>query len=157
MSLTVAVPGFKNLELEHLLLDYNGTLARDGALIDGVAPLLRSLAEKLEIHVITADTYGTVEKALAGLPCAVVVIGQTDQAEEKRSYLGNLGAERTVAVGNGRNDAAMLAEAALGLAVVQEEGAFGGLFAAADAVFTSILPALSALEHPNRLVATLRN
>jgi len=32
----VAVPGFKNLALEYLVLDYNGTLAVDGMLVEGV-------------------------------------------------------------------------------------------------------------------------
>ena len=33
----VAIPGFGRLALEHLVCDYNGTLARDGVLLDGVS------------------------------------------------------------------------------------------------------------------------
>ena len=33
----IDIPGYKTLHLEHLVLDYNGTLAVDGVLIDGVA------------------------------------------------------------------------------------------------------------------------
>jgi hypothetical protein len=40
----VAIPGFGRLALEHLVCDYNGTLARDGVLLDGVAARLTALA-----------------------------------------------------------------------------------------------------------------
>ena len=35
------IPGFGALRLEHLVLDYNGTLALDGRLLRGVGPRLR--------------------------------------------------------------------------------------------------------------------
>ena len=35
--LSIAIPGFKNLSLAHLVLDFNGTLAVDGNLITGVS------------------------------------------------------------------------------------------------------------------------
>lgn len=38
------------------LLDFNGTLAHDGRLIDDVAERLRSLAVLLDLHVVTGDT-----------------------------------------------------------------------------------------------------
>jgi soluble P-type ATPase len=41
-----------------LVTDVNGTLAVDGILIDGLAKRLTSLRDRLEIHMLTADTHG---------------------------------------------------------------------------------------------------
>ena len=41
--LTISIPGFRVLELEHLVCDYNGTLACDGHLLDGVKERLTSV------------------------------------------------------------------------------------------------------------------
>jgi P-type E1-E2 ATPase len=153
----IAIAGFSNLRLEHLVLDYNGTLAIDGHLIPGVKARLQKLAEDLRVHVITADTFGRVQGALAELDCSVQILQAHGQAEAKRDYVRRLKAEYTVCMGNGRNDRLMLQEAALGVAVILPEGAHGGSLMAADVVCTSILDALDLLQHPLRLTATLRS
>src|SRR6478609_6350918 len=66
--ISLDVPDFGLLELHHLVSDYNGTLALDGFLHAGVAERIRALAKLIEIHVITADTFGVVREQLAGLP-----------------------------------------------------------------------------------------
>ena len=38
--LTVKIPGREELVLNHLVLDYNGTIAEDGAIIAGIAERL---------------------------------------------------------------------------------------------------------------------
>jgi soluble P-type ATPase len=154
--ITVAIPGSDELQLEHLVLDYNGTLAVDGVLVDGLDERLRALAAELAICVLTADTFGQARAALQGLPCEVVVLAAGDQDRAKRDNLRRLGARRTVCIGNGGNDRLMLEEAALGIAVVLGEGAAAKTLLAADVVCTSILDALDLLTHPLRLVATLR-
>jgi len=78
-----------------------------------------------------------------------------DEAEQKRSLVERLGAERVVAIGNGANDAGMLQAAALGIAVLGPEGLAGEAWQAADVV-AGIHQALDLLLHPRRLVATLR-
>ena len=155
--LAVDIPGFGSLRLEHLVLDYNGTLAIDGAPLPGVAAQLRALAASLRVHVITADTFGRVRAELAALPLEIVVTPDAAQAEAKRDFVAALGADAVVAVGNGRNDRLMLAAAALGIAVVQREGASAEAVAAARVVATSIGDALELLQNPLRLVATLRS
>ena len=57
----VEIPGRKSIEVHHLVLDFNGTLAIDGKLIDGTKPLLELLSNQLTIHVVTAVTFGTAE------------------------------------------------------------------------------------------------
>jgi soluble P-type ATPase len=59
-------------------------------------------------------------------------------------------------VGNGANDVDMLAEAALGIAVLGSEGLAVPALIAADVLAASIDEALELLLNPKRLVATLR-
>ena len=155
--LKITVPGYKDLQIEHLVLDYNGTLACDGEIIRGVEEALEALAESLQIHVLTADTFGKARSSLEGMPCHLVVLPVNQQDEGKLAYVRRLGAERAACIGNGRNDRLMLEEAALGIAVIQEEGAAAETLAAADAVCPHILSAFALLTNPLRLTATLRS
>lgn len=154
--LLIEIPGDTRLALEHLVLDYNGTIAHDGKLIPGVAERLAALQDRLTIHVLTADTFGTVAQELAEVPVSLVVIPPGDQAEAKLSYVQDLGPERCVCIGNGRNDRLMLAAAALGVAVIGGEGAAGSTLQAAAVITRDITAALDLLRQPQRLAATLR-
>jgi soluble P-type ATPase len=153
----ISIPDFGELQLEHLVLDYNGTLAVDGRLLFGVRERLERLARQLTIHVITADTFGKAADYLAGMPCQLDILPPGRQDEAKRDFVQELGVERCVCVGNGRNDRLMLQEAALGIAVLQEEGAATATLMAADIVSPDIQSALELLMQPLRLIATLRS
>jgi soluble P-type ATPase len=152
----IDVPGDRVYQLAHLVLDFNGTLACDGRLLPGVEERLSKLAEQLSVHVLTADTFGNAQTALVAVPCDLVVLPPGDQAEAKQAIVQELGPAVVVALGNGRNDQLMLVTAALGIAVVQDEGAAAATLMAADVVAPSITAALDLLLRPLRLVATLR-
>lgn len=154
--LSIQVPGFGALTLEHLVLDYNGTLAVDGALLPGVKDALNILSDQLAIHVVTADTFGRAADGLEGINCHLSVLDPGHQDQAKVDFVMRLGADRTVCIGNGRNDALMLAASALGIAVILAEGASTVSLKAADIVCTDIVSALELLMHPLRLSATLR-
>jgi soluble P-type ATPase len=153
----IDIPGFGKLHLEHLVLDYNGTLAIDGEPIEGVAERLKNLSKSLTVHVVTADTFGKVVSRLDDLPCRICILPQKNQAEGKLNYIQELGVTHTVCAGNGRNDRLMLEAAALGIAVIQEEGAAYDALSHADIICPSILSALDLLTNPLRLVASLRS
>lgn len=153
----IVIPGYGGLSLHHAVLDFNGTLAKDGRLLDGIKRLLTAAAESLELHIVTADTFGGVKSGIEGLTIELAILSQIGQAEAKRQYVRNLGSSRTVAIGNGRNDRLMVKEAALGIAVVEAEGAAVETVLAADVVCRSPLDALELLLNPKRLVATLRS
>ena len=155
--LEIDIPGYKTLQLDHLVLDYNGTLACEGKLLEGVKDRLAVLAKDLNIHVLTADTFGTVRSQLQGVPCQVSILPPGSQDEGKLAYIQGLGPEATVCIGNGRNDRLMLKEASLGIAVALDEGAAVEAIRAADVVCTGIDAALDLLLNPLRLVATLRS
>jgi soluble P-type ATPase len=155
--ITYAIPGYKTLEIQHLVLDYNGTLAVDGQLMDGVRGCLEVLAYDLAIHVITADTFGKVESGMKGIPCKVSILPKENQDLAKLEYVKQLGSENTASMGNGRNDRLMLKESALGIAVILGEGAASTTLAHADVVCVGIVSALELLMNPLRLIATLRS
>ncbi len=153
----IEIPGSGTLTLEHVLCDYNGTLAINGAVINGVAERLQALTERLSVHVVTADTYGSVEQALADLPVQVHVLpADHPQDRGKLDLLHELNPLHTAALGNGRNDRLMLRAAVLGIGVIDAEGACFETLAAADMVARSACEALDLLIHPKRLVAGLR-
>jgi soluble P-type ATPase len=153
----ISIPGDGWLRLSCLVLDYNGTLACNGILLDGVIERLRALSGNLAIHVITADTFGTVQDALKDVPCTVRILPQTGQNHAKMAYVAQHGRNETVCIGNGRNDRLMLQAAALGIVVIGPEGAAVDALQAADVVAPSIQVALDLLLYPLRLVATLRS
>lgn len=154
--LDVDIPGFGRLRLEHLVLDFNGTLALDGALLPGVAEILRELSAALTLHVVTADTYGNCARTLEGLPVRLTLLEPGDEDRAKRAVVRALDPARCVAVGNGRNDMLMLREAALGVAVLQAECASARALCVADLVAPDILSALELLRRPARIKAGLR-
>jgi len=150
---TIAIPDRPVLELEHLLLDVNGTLTDRGQLIDGVVERMRRVSETLEAHLLSADTFGSLADVAStlGVRSTTVLDG-----EEKLAFVRELGPERCAAIGNGANDAKMLAEAALGIAVIGAEGAAATAIQAADVVCASIGAALDLLLDDQALAATLR-
>lgn len=150
------IPGFAALALEHLVLDFNGTLARDGRLLDGIVPRLEALAKDLTLHVVTGDTHGSARAQLQGLPLELTVLALEHQAEAKQVYVQGLGPDRTVSIGNGRNDRLLLAASALGIAVTGAEGTAVEALTAAHLFVPHIHDALDLLRTPQRLVATLR-
>jgi soluble P-type ATPase len=154
--LDITIPNFGALSLTDLVFDYNGTLAVDGRLIPGAKPRLQAIAATLSLHVVTADTFGLAAEALAGLPCRLTVLPPGDQAAAKAALVRELGASQVVAIGNGRNDRLMLEAAALGIAVINEEGAATQTLLSADVVCRHILDALAFFTEPRRLIATLR-
>jgi hypothetical protein len=105
--LEIAIPGYKKLQIEHLVLD-NGILACDGTLLEGVRERLETLANTLKIYVLTADTFGKAESELRGLPCELSVLSPDNQDIRKLEFIKHLGTDRTVCIGNcrcgGRNE-----------------------------------------------------
>jgi soluble P-type ATPase len=136
------IPQRGEIAIEHVLLDFNGTIAIDGTLIPGVAGKLAQLASRVTVHVITADTN---------------IIARERQDRAKLAYAERLGLERVLAIGNGINDGLMLRQAALGICVIQGEGAAVRAMQAAEMVCLDIGAALDLLLRPHRVTATLRN
>jgi len=137
-----------------LALDYTGTLALDGVLLPGMAERLTKIASRMRITILTADTFGKAEDELKRLPVDLLLIGT---GLEKANAVFKMGAEKVIAIGNGRNDVAMMKQAGLRIAVIGPEGASPELLQIADVVVCNVCDALDLVIHPMRLKATLRD
>jgi P-type E1-E2 ATPase len=150
------IPGRDSIRIEHLVTDVNGTLAVDGMLLEGVNRALKGLRDRLQIHLLTADTHNRQRLIDQQLGLQAVRIQPGEEAEQKAAYVRQLGADRVVAIGQGANDAAMLKTAALGICVLSQEGVALETLLAGDILVPNISAALELLERPLRIVATLR-
>ncbi len=138
------------------MLDYNGTLAIDGDMISGIKELIEKLSKDLNIHVITANTFGSAHQNLAGTNTNLVIIDRGNEVQQKTNFVKSLNPQTVVAIGNGANDALMLKLSALGVAVMQAEGVSTQALMNADIACNSIIDALGLLLNPLRIAATLR-
>lgn len=154
--LKVSIPGFGNLSLKHLVMDYNGTIALDGKIFPGLDLIFSELSKELTLHVLTADTFGSVRKQLESFPVTLSILSDSRQDEQKAEYIRRIGKDLSISIGNGRNDRLMLRESALGIALIQDEGACVETLLSADIVCKSIVSALELLKTPDRMKATLR-
>jgi len=155
--LELSIPGLGEYRLSHLVLDVNGTLACDGALLPEVAEKLGPIRDVLNVHLLSSDTHGRLD-AIAqqlGVPASRVRMGQPE-AEQKAAFVRQLNASSVVAIGNGANDVGMLKEAAIGIIILGPEGLAVDALTASDVAVGSIADALDLLIHPKRLTATLR-
>ena len=151
------IPGREPIVIENVVFDYNGTIAIDGQLIEGVGKLINELSGDIDFHIITADTYGSVEKELADIKCKVIRIPKEKQDTSKLDYVLKLGKDRTLCVGNGKNDKLMLKESVIGIALIQDEGVCVESLLTADIACKSIIDIFGYFKDPNRIKATLRN
>ena len=150
------VPGVGEYELEHLVMDVNGTLAVDGQLMDGVAAKISALRKSLTIHLLTADTHGKQAVIDQQLDLTAVRIASGGESTQKAEYVRKLGSEKVAAIGQGANDSEMLAVARLGICVMSVEGVAKDTLLAADLIAPDTLSALELFEKPLRIVASLR-
>lgn len=155
--ISVSIPGWGDLDIEYLVIDYNGTCATDGKLKEGVKEMLEKTSRYIKVFIITADTYENVDNEVNIMGFKVLKVKKEGSGIEKARIVKELGPEKVVAIGNGANDIMMLREAALGIGVMGEEGCAKDILKEADLVVKNILDALNIVLHPERLVATLRD
>jgi len=130
--LEVDIPGFGIVKLEYLVSDFSGTLSFDGILLPGLAEQLNTVAQVLQVHILTADTFGKAQDELKNVHCTVHILSGSGLDLQKEEYVLSLGAEKVVALGNGNNDRRMLKAARIGIAVTGGEGCAADAVMAAD-------------------------
>ena len=155
----IEIPGRDQpLVIEALVLDYNGTIAADGNLVDGIAERIRLLSERVSVYILTADTYGSVRQQCAELGAEILTFPRAGAGACKEEIVRGLAAKkRTCVIGNGFNDMQMFALADLAIAVLDAEGLYPGLLSRTDVLVRAAPDALDLLLLPDRLRATLRN
>lgn len=152
--LSLNIPGRGPFTIHHLVLDFNGTIAIDGELIPGVAERIMLLSKEMGIHVITADTNGTVARQCTGLPVSVQILHSDNHTGEKGEFVHGL--DGVICMGNGANDEAMFEEADLAIAVAGREGCATATLLKSDVIIEDINDGLDLLLNPKRMIATLR-
>lgn len=153
--LKIDIPGRETLEIESLVLDYNGTIAVDGEIPAELKPRLETLSNSVKIYLLTADTYGTAREQCAALPLAVKTFPKEGAGKHKADIVKSL--PRTCCFGNGFNDIEMFKAADFAVAIMESEGMCAGLALHADVIVRSAEDAFDLLLQPNRLRATLRS
>lgn len=152
----IEIPGYKQLNITTLLLDYNGTIAVDGFIRPAVKERLQKLSEILNVYVLTADTHGTAKAQCEGMNISVHTFPVGNAMDYKREIIDKIGGEYCVCLGNGRNDVKMFEAAALSIGIMDREGAYSGLLKAADLCVNSTEDGLDLLLYPKRIIAGLR-
>jgi soluble P-type ATPase len=156
MMITINIPGWGNIDIENVVLDLNGTIATDGKILSGVKERIDLLSDKVKLYILTADTQGTASEESSDMGVELLKVSEKDSSEVKLRVLESLDPTKTVAIGNGNNDHLILKEAALGIAVLGDEGLSVAAMKNADIVVKNISDALDLFLKPKRLLATLR-
>lgn len=151
----IPIPGQGSLVMNHLVLDFNGTIALDGKVLPAVREKLMELAKLLQIHVLTADSNGSAAKECEDLPVTLHIIGKDHQREEKSSFVRSI-APGIAVLGNGVNDELMFREADLSIAVIGKEGCATATLLASTIAVHDVIDGLDLLLMPHRLIPTLR-
>ena len=153
--ITIEGPGQKPLEIESILIDFEGTLARDRRVHPKAKDKINLLAKRTRIYVFFRGEKERVEEALRKTKTEIVFLTEGEASRVKLDLLRQLGPAKAVAIGNGFDDASVIEEAGLGICVIGKEGAAGPAIQKADVVVTDILDALDLLLKPLRHRATL--
>ncbi|MDW7671547.1 MAG: ATPase P [Bacillota bacterium] len=153
----ITIPGRGKVHIKQAVFDYNGTLATDGRMCQGVREVLTLLTEYMQVVVLTADTYGTVAQELEGTGVKLHRFPSERAGLSKRNFVADNNPQTTLTVGNGLNDLPMTEISCLSIAVIGSEGCHGKLLAAADIVVKDVMDVFALLKNPDRIKATLRS
>lgn len=157
MAINIDVPFMEELNIQHIVFDMNGTLAVDGEIPASIKEKLSLLAQKANLYLITADTFGTAAEQVKEIPIKLLKLDNVIMGgQQKVSFVKELGAEHCVTIGNGTNDHSMLKAAKVGIVVIGKEGASVQAFSNANIMVNSGEDAIDLLLHPKRMIATLR-
>lgn len=144
------------MQIEYLLIDYEGTLAMDGRVHPKSKDKMNLLAKRTNLFVFTTGGNAVASEKLKKVHAQIVCLNEGEASRQKLDLLRQLGPGKTVAIGNGTDDAAMIEEAGLGICVIGKEAVAGETLRKAHLVVPNILDALDFLLKPLRQRATLR-
>ncbi len=148
-------PGQKPLEIEFILIDFEGTLASDRRVHPKAKDKINLLSKRTKIYILTGGEKEVVEETLKKVKAEIFYLTEGETSQRKVDLLRQLGAARTVAIGNGVDDIPMIEEAGLGICVIGKEGTSVEAMKKADVVVSNVLDALDFLLKPLRQKATL--
>jgi len=153
--ISIERPGQANLDVEFILIDFEGTLASDRRIHPKAKDKINLLSKRAKIYILTKEEKIVAEEALKKVRAEIVYCKEGRTSSQKLDFLRQLGTIRAVVIGNGVDDVPMIEEAGLGICVLSKEGTSGEAMKKVDLVFMNILDALDFLLKPLRQKATL--
>lgn len=153
--ISIERPGQKPLEIDFILIDFEGTLASDRRVHPKAKDKINLLSKRTKIYILTKGEKEVVEETLKKVKAEMFHSTEGETSQRKLDLLHQLGAAKTVAIGNGVDDAPMIEEAGLGICIIGKEGTSVEAMKKADVVVTNVLDALDFLLKPLRQKATL--
>ena len=157
MVIKIEIDGFGKIEAKYLVSDLNGTLAMYGKVSPETKKLINQLKPKIKIYILSADTFNNGKDIADNLGVEFHKLsGAKSQALEKCEFLQNLEPEKSIVMGNGRNDYLMFQKAKLSLGILGNEGISPKTLKEADLVINSPENGLKLLLNPLALKAGLR-
>jgi P-type E1-E2 ATPase len=153
--ITIQRPGQEPLEIDSILLDFEGALASDRRVHPKVKDKINLLSKRAKIYILTKEEKEHAKEVLRKVKAEIICLMEGTSSQRKLDLLRQLGASRTVAIGNGADDVPMIEEAGFGICVLGKEGTFSEAIKKADVVFMNMLDALDFLLKPLRQRATL--
>ncbi len=153
--ISIQRPGQEPLEIDIILIDFEGTLASDRRVHPKAKDKINLLSKRVRIYILAKEEKERVTEVLKRVKAEIVFLKEENTSREKLNLLKQLGAGRTAAIGNGADDVLMVDEAGLGICIIGREGAAGETIQKADLVFPDIVDALDFFLKPLRQKATL--
>ena len=162
-GIEIPIPFFATpLRITRIVSDYTGTLSFHGRLIPGVQDRLGKLQALVKIDVLTADSSGTADRELGGMPFLTVKKYEDSEHHDflKQTHAEKYNPGQIAALGNGNNDVLLLktVKQAGGLAVAVDNGEGCSVEAMQNAniFIVGIVNALDLLVERTWCTATLR-
>lgn len=154
---SIDIPGKGKMNIENLVLDFNGTIAYDGNIKNGIREKIQRVhAMGINVYILTADTYHQAAEQCKDMPVTLEIFDVDNAALSKREIVNNIDSKLTMTIGNGNNDVEMFEESILSVAVIGDEGCAVKAIFAADIITNNIDDAIDLLLNPHRIKATLR-
>jgi soluble P-type ATPase len=158
-GITIDIPGFGLRRIRTVVTDYTGTHSCGGAIRPAVKGRLRALRKLVDLHVVTADSFGTADRELKGI-AEPYHLRAARHDREKAAYVRRFDLAHVAAFGNGNNDRLMLKAVrdggGLAIAVDNGEGCAADAIRNAHLFIVGAAKALDLLLDPTRCKATLR-
>ena len=153
--ITIQRPGKGPLEVDFILIDFEGTLVTDRRVHPKAKDKINLLSKRTKIYILTKGERATVEEALRKVKAEICYFTEGETTQGKLALLRQLGGIRTAAIGNGVDDTLMIEEAGFGICVISKEGTSVEAMKKADVVVPNVLDGLDFLLKPLRQKATL--
>ncbi len=148
-------PGQSPLEIEFILLDFEGTLSTDRRVHPKAKDKINLLSKRTSIYVLTMQQKEVIEERLRKVNAEIIYLIQGDASRTKLDLVRQLGPSRCAAIGNAMSDTALMHEAGFAIHVIGQEGSSAQALKYADVIFSDILDALDFMLKPLRQKSTL--